>query len=186
MVGQDDESVETGERRKGGCAAAAANSATGNILSHVGSSASAGLFAGFIYLIFRIISNCYTQPIGPLAEAASLFLGPPAMSSHANLEAVLPVGLASHFSIALFWGVTFGLILAMGRSQWTAGSVVTFGILFGLFVWIADYYLFAPMFWPWLKPLSSVTDFLGHAFFFGLPLGIWVAGKHIMAASQTG
>ncbi len=110
-----------------------------------------------------------------LRATASLLLSKDALSQNTPLGTVVLVGLLDHFVVAAFWGLVFGLVLACGRWLWTPGTVVTMGILFGAFVWLVDCYLLGPVFWPWMLDMSSFSEFIGHVFFFGLPMSAWVA-----------
>ena len=56
---------------------------------------------------------------------------------------------------------------------------MTLGMLFGAVVWVVDFHVFAPLLWQWMTGISSVSQFIGHVFFFGLPLGMWVSWRTI-------
>ena len=145
--------------------------------AYVKASVIGGLVAGFVFLVYQIIIHSLGNVLEPFKIFASLFLAEEALAKSAPLVSVVLVGLLDHLLVSLFWGLVFGLILAMGRCQWTPGYTVALGILFGSIVWVVDFYLFAPVFWPWLELKSTTYEFIGHTFFFGLPLGVWVASR---------
>lgn len=144
-------------------------------------SISGGVLAGVIYLAYLLALSSSGDVVHPLRSAASLFLAEDALA-RAPLGAVVTFGLIDHLLVSLFWGLVFGLVLACGRWNWSAGAIVTLGVLFGAMVWMIDYYIFAPVFWHWMLSTSSLSVFIGHVFFFGLPMGVWVARR---AAAQS-
>ena len=163
------------ERRKGGHSRAFAKVEPVVPTAYVKAGLVGGVVAGVLLLALEVVLNSTTDVLAPFRMLASVFLAEAAMSESAPVGTVVLVGLLDNALVSGFWGLVFGLALACRRNGWTSGGVVTLGILFGAAVWLLDFYLFAPLFWPWIHQLSSVSLFIGHAFFFGLPLGVWVS-----------
>ena len=134
-----------------------------------------GVMAGVLFLALQVALNSRADVMAPFRMLASIFLAEAGMSESAPVGTIVLVGLLDNALVSGFWGVVFGLALACCRNGWAPGNVVTLGMLFGAAVWLLDFYLLAPLFWPWIHELSSVSLFIGHAFLFGLPLGIWVS-----------
>ncbi len=163
--------------QKGGSAGTSAVVAPVAPIAYVKAGVAGGLTAGLILLCLQVILNSTTDVVAPFRTLASLFLAEAVMSKSAPVLTAALVGLLDNALVSAFWGLVFGLALSCGKRGWTAGSVVTLGMLFGAVVWVVDFYVFAPLFWPWIKEMSSVAQFVGHVFFFGLPLGMWVSWR---------
>ncbi|MBI3910316.1 MAG: hypothetical protein HY320_05210 [Armatimonadetes bacterium] len=87
---------------------------------------------------------------------------------------MLAVGLIVHAAISIFWGVVYNIGLG-----WRLGMNATWqalaGMGFGLAIWLVDFYILAPLFWPWFKDANPIAQFIIHVFFYGLPLGLALA-----------
>jgi hypothetical protein len=67
---------------------------------------------------------------------------------------------------------------------WRAGflsnktQLAVAGTLFGTVLWLVNFYVVAPLAgWTWFPAnVHHMIAFLGHAFFFGCPLG-WIIGR---------
>lgn len=158
--------------RKGGASLVVERPAS---LPYVLPAAAGGVIAAFVFLAYQLLVNTGLSVSGPFRLAASIVLGERAMAAGAPASTTVPVGLAVHVAIGLAWGTALGLVLMASRGRWAAGGLVTLAMVFGSVIWLLDFYVLAPLFWPWLHPLSSVRLFIGHVFLFGLPLGLWTA-----------
>ena len=161
--------------RKGGSAQAPAMAGPVAPNAYVKAGLIGGLASGLIFLALQVVLSATVDVLAPFRTLASLFLAEAAMSESAPVVTAALVGLLDNALVSAFWGLVFGLALSCGKRGWTAGAVVTLGMLFGAVVWVVDFYIFAPLFWPWIQGASSVFQFVGHVFFFGLPLGVWVS-----------
>lgn len=45
------------------------------------------------------------------------------------------------------------------------------GAVFGLLLWVVNFYLISPLAFPWFAMASPLVQFLAHTFFFGAVLG---------------
>ncbi len=170
----EDGEQDPSEHIKGGEAVAATRWPTGGYLE---AAIGGGLVAAFVFIAYQLLMHSTGDPVTPFRIPASVSLGPQALLRSTSASYVVPVGLLSHLLIGVTWSAVFGLALVLSKSRWAAGGVVTLAMVFGSLVWLVDFYAFAPLLWPWLHSLSSVRQFLGHVFFFGLPLGLWVASQ---------
>lgn len=102
----------------------------------------AGFSGGLVLTLFMILLNLSTGRdvwMG-LKIAAFPLLGERTLLPGPDAGAVL-LGLISHFLVAVAWGVLFGL-LAFGLDRI---STVVLGLLFGVVVWVAMYYVVLPI-----------------------------------------
>jgi hypothetical protein len=136
-----------------------------------------GAVAAFIFLAYQILLSSTSDVVAAFKMPASITLGQAAMSKMSPVVIVVATGLVNNVIIGAWWGLVFGFMLALAGSKWASGGIVTLAMVFGSLVWLLSFYLIAPLIWPWLRPLSSVRLFVGHVFFFGLPLGLWVASR---------
>ena len=134
-----------------------------------------GLVAGFIFLALQVVTSSAGDIVAPFRLLASLSLAEAAMSPSAPVLTVVLVGILDNTLVSVFWGLVFGLALSCSNRGWSGGATVTLGVLLGAIAWVVDFYVFAPLFWPWIQGASSVFQFVGHVFFFGLPFGVWVS-----------
>jgi hypothetical protein len=148
----------------------------------------AGLIAGFTFIGFQLVATAFlsgpaTAPL-PLRSISAMVLGPAALASSYSLLAVIITGLVIHLFLSSVFGVLFA-VMAMriahateGELLATTGQLALAGTTFGTVLWLVNFYVVAPLAgWTWFPGNTHhVTAFLGHAFFFGCPLG-WVFGR---------
>lgn len=146
-------------------------------LSYIRAGSAGGTVAAFMLLAYQILMSSTSDVLAAFRMPASITLGQAAMSKTAPISIVVAAGLINNVIIGAWWGLVFGLLLALTGSKWASGGIVTLAMVFGSLVWLLSFYLIAPLAWPWLQTLSSVRLFIGHVFLFGLPLGLWVASR---------
>lgn len=141
------------------------------------SSVMGSLIAIVIFLGYSVAVSAGESSLTPLRVFASLVLGDRALSPRGAVALAVVAGLLSALAMSLLWGLIFGLFLAGFRGEWTPASIVSAGMVYGSVVWLFSFYVLSPVFWPWVVPMSSAYILLGFVFFFGLPLGAWVASR---------
>lgn len=135
-----------------------------------------GLVAGAFLAVFEIIvaTMFMERLVTPFRLAASILEGQVALLPTTSAPNVILIGLISHFAIAAFWGGIFGIFARSVRKSCRAGLCVMLGIVYGLIVWFIDFYILAPIFWPWFMNLIPIIQAVLHALAYGLPLGMIV------------
>ncbi|MGE5639169.1 MAG: hypothetical protein ACM30H_03680 [Clostridia bacterium] len=78
------------------------------------------------------------------------------------------VAMAVHFTLA----VLFGLIGAALMRASSLGTSLAIGILFGLAIYAVDFYLFAPLYAPWMVALRAMPAVIATHALFGLVLAL--------------
>lgn len=156
-----------------------------------------GLVAGFVFIVFEVAVATVmgAGPLGPLKMIGAILLGQgglqevssplPALGKGLLLRlgnplAVAGVGLLVHFLLSAFYGGTFGaatwLLRPLSRSR---VALVASATAFGVLLWLVNFYVIAPLAFPWFTMANPVVQFLAHVFFFGTTLGLlfaWLAG----------
>jgi hypothetical protein len=132
----------------------------------------AGLAAGTIFLLFEFVAVTLTgHPWAlPLGMMASIFLGQAATAPGSSVAAAIVAGLVAHAVISVFWGAIFAGIMSGLRIR-NRPLLLSAGAIFGLAVWIIDFYVMTIVAWRWLREENVLVQFAGHTFFYGLPLG---------------
>jgi hypothetical protein len=129
----------------------------------------AGLWAGWIAGVIDhavLIAILLVAGISPWVHArgtAAMVLGPRVLEPAADGAVVLLTATAVHFVLSLVYGVIVSW-LVRGRRR---GPALAIGTAFGVLVWIANYYVVAPLAFPWLVPNGTLP---------GMPLAHVVLG----------
>lgn len=74
---------------------------------------------------------------------------------------------------AVFSAVASGIGVPR-RSRWALIGVAT---VFGFALWIVNFYVIAPVAFPWFTQSPPVLQFVAHTFFFGTALGLLLAAR---------
>lgn len=173
MADREDRDVE---RRGGYVEAQRMPAVRGLVTSYVYAGIVGGLVAGLIFAVMEMIfaAAMGMSALMPIRMFASILLGQTALSPATSLSLVLPVAIIAHFAIAAFWGAIFGLIAGSIRGFGSIGAFALAGVVFGTLVWLIDFYVLAPLFWSWFIETNALGQFILHALFYGLPLGLWL------------
>jgi hypothetical protein len=129
---------------------------------------------GIVEIIASILGG--NTPLMPLRMAASVFLGPEAITA-VSLGTAAVVGLLVHFAVSAFYGLIYGLIQtrSSGAERTRYGTQAWAGFVFGLGVWLVNFQILARLFYPWFLATPQFAQALLHAVFFGMPLALMYA-----------
>jgi hypothetical protein len=107
----------------------------------------------------------------PFHHVAAVLLGESALTPSQTLDLrVVITGAVIHLTLA----VIYALILAFIIHRWGLIVGIIGGALFGLALYIINYYTFTLLF-PWFFPLRSWMALVGHLFFGAVAGGIYEA-----------
>jgi hypothetical protein len=134
----------------------------------------AGLVAGGLTMLLWMLLLTMTTGgtiWAPFHHVAAILLGEGALtpSQAINTQVVL-TGIVIH----LFLAVIYALVLAFIIHRWGLVVGIIGGALFGLALYIINYYTFTALY-PWFFPLRSWIALVGHIVFGGLAGGIYEA-----------
>lgn len=141
-----------------------------------------GIAAGGVFLIFEmIVAGLMGQSaFGPLRMIAAVVLGEGAlhMERTVDLATVVPVALAVHYTLSAVYGAVFGAITAeLGALRNNRLVLIGAATVFGLLLWLTNFYVIAPLAFPWFSMADPFVQFMAHTFFFGTALGLSLAGR---------
>jgi uncharacterized membrane protein YagU involved in acid resistance len=92
---------------------------------------------------------------------------------------VMMAAMAIHFPLSIIYGLGLGWIVHRLRST----SVLLIGAVFGLAIYLVNFYMIAPAAFPWFTEAQNWVSLVAHLIF-GLVLGASYAGlrRHLPAA----
>lgn len=134
----------------------------------------AGLLAGGLtILLWMILLSVVTGGSiwTPFHHIAAILLGEGVLTPSQTIDGrIVLTGITIH----LFLSVLYALILAFIIHRWGLVVGIVGGTLFGLALYIINYYTFTTLF-PWFFPLRSWIALIGHLFFGAVAGGIYEA-----------
>ena len=140
-----------------------------------------GIVAGITFAMFEMVMvalmNGADAFFMPLRMIGAMVLGSEALAPGYSLATAALAGAVVHMVMSGIFGMTFGLIAslvpALARSR---GALVVAASLFGLILWLVDFYVIAPAAgWDWFPNGTNETvQFLAHTVFFGTVLGLYL------------
>lgn len=131
-------------------------------------------------------------PLMPLGGIGGILLGKAALAN--VTPEVLLTGFVLHEGLASVFGLTFGIIAAIvaagKRYTDVPGqlALVGGGVLFGLVLWLVNFYAIAPNAFPWFTSSAWWVQLVAHALLFGGFLGLMSAGfvpGYLTASRET-
>jgi hypothetical protein len=141
-----------------------------------------GVVAGLVFGLFQIIVAALT--LGPpprelLLMVEGVVLGPEAVAldpAATSIASVAVIALIIHLVLSAIYGAVFGAIASKVRAlhdnPWALIGAAT---VFGLLIWIVNFYVIAPLAFPWFAEANAVVQFFAHTLFFGTVLGLLLA-----------
>ncbi len=139
----------------------------------------AGIVAGVVFAAFEMIVSAIMMGAEaffmPLRMIGAIALGSAALEPNYSLAAAGFAGLLVHMALS----VVYGIIFAAAMSQWRRGDgfTVLLATLYGIALWLVNFYVIAPIAFPWFLEANPVVQFIAHAFFFGTVLGLVVTRR---------
>lgn len=154
----------------------------------LGTIVATGVIAGIIFAAFEMFAAALLM--GPEAVAmplrmiGAMVLGSAALDPGYSLAVAAMTGVVVHMVLSIAFAGVFAVIASpiatatSGEFLNTARGLALAGIVFGIALWLVNFYVVAPLAgWAWFPDRTSpVVQFLAHAFFFGCPVG-WMLGR---------
>jgi len=142
-----------------------------------------GVVAGLVFAAFEMIASAAMMGADaffmPLRMIGAIVLGPGALEPGYSVWAAGVAGVVVHVILAMIYGVALAILLGGLRS---ATWEISLGGLYGLSLWLLNFYVIAPMAFPWFLESSTLVQFIAHTFFFGAVLGWYVGWARSRAA----
>jgi len=135
----------------------------------------AGLIAGVVELIV-LAGLAVGQGVSvwvPVRMTAAIVLGPAALTPADTFDArATVIAFILHFGLSLAYGV---VIVALIRRLERMPALAV-GVAFGIAVWLVNYFVLAPSFFPWLiASRGAVQTPFVHAIFGVAAVGVYMA-----------
>jgi hypothetical protein len=139
-----------------------------------------GVVAGIVFALFVMIASSLMGDsfFAPLRMIAGIVLGPTALDLATPLSRILVPGLGVHLLLSALYGTAFGLLVgAVPAMHHERATLVGWGAVFGFLVWLVNFYVLAPVLYPWFTEATPWVEFIGHTLFYGATLGLLVGAR---------
>jgi hypothetical protein len=155
---------------------------TAAIRYELGTIVGTGMVASIIFAAFEMVAAAILMgPVGavmPLRMIGAMILGPAALDPGYSLAIAATAGIVIHVILSILFTAVFAWILAAVAVTTTGdllsapGSLMLAGMMFGLALWLVNFYIIAPVAWPWFpQRTNAFVQLLAHTVFFGAPVG---------------
>ncbi len=138
-----------------------------------------GIVAGVVFLIAEMIGSVLLggELLAPFKAFASIPLGQ--MPPDIAIGTALPVGFVTHFALSILYGVIAVAIVSLVPALRSSAMIlIVAATVFGTLLWIINFFILPDVIGrPWFKELPMIPQFIYHAFFYGTPLGIFLAAR---------
>jgi len=154
----------------------------------LGTTVATGIVAGIVFAVFEMVAAAILMgpeaAVMPLRMIGGMVLGPAALDPGYSLAMAAMAGVVVHLALSIFFTGVFAVIASAvavrttGELLSTPGSLALAGIVFGIALWLVNFYIIAPVAgWTWFpERTNALVQFLAHAFFFGALAG-WMLGR---------
>lgn len=147
-----------------------------------------GLVAGLIFAAFEMIMAAILQgnAFGPIRMIGAIVLGQQAVDPAYSFATAILTGLVVHLVLSTIYGLIFGAIMmALPQGRQNRMNVIWIATAFGLLLWLANFYVVAPLLFPWFTNANPIVQFVAHTFFYGTALGLLLASRKDLIAFST-
>ena len=139
-----------------------------------------GVIAGLIFPMFEMAMAALQgdDPLAPLRMIGGIALGDQALDPGFSILSAGAAGIAVHMMLSIVYGVVFGAAAVVVPFIISSSAIAALaGAVLGTLLWVVNFYLIAPIFgWTWFPEMTDpLVQFVAHAGFFGVPLGLYVA-----------
>lgn len=151
-----------------------------------------GIFAGLIFALFQVVMA--TAALGPLPSELIVMVegvaygGVPASTTNAPalVAPAIAVAVSIHLVLSAIYGAIFGAVAPKVRAlRNDRKALVGAATVFGLLIWIVNFFVIAPVAFPWFAETNQVVQFFAHTLFYGTVLGLLLAVTMIPARSRA-
>ena len=140
-----------------------------------------GIVAGLVFAMFEMVMAALMNGANaffmPLRMIGAMVLGSEALDPGYSLVTAGLTGAGVHMVMSAVFGMVFGLMVSMVPAiARSTGALVVTASVFGLLLWLVDFYVIAPAAgWDWFpNGTNEIVQFLAHTFFFGTVLGLYL------------
>lgn len=138
-----------------------------------------GILAGIIFAMGEMFINLFMGKdfFGPLRLIGSMVLGTQALTPTYSLVVAGLVGLMVHMMMSMIFGLIFFALLTVFKQRSASSlGLLVYGSIFGLLLWVINFLIIAPIFFPQFGMVSQLWNgFFAHTFLFGSMIGLFAA-----------
>ncbi len=145
----------------------------------------AGIVAGAVLMVLSLLWSATDMTSHPWILArriAAITMGQQVLGEADFSAAVVAVMAFTHYGLGVIFALILSVIVAALRLDGSPSKVVTVGALFGLALYLVNFYLLADSF-PWFVDMRGGVTLLAHLIFGMLAAGVyWKLEKNSMTA----
>lgn len=154
------------------------STARSGLSTWAGIGALAGVLAGLVFALFQVIMGAVGlgTPLGELTEMVEgvTFGGVPATTGAPAIAAPeIAIAGLTHLVLSAIYGAILGAVASkVGALRNNRIALVGAATVFGLLIWIVNFFVIAPVAFPWFAQTNGVVQFFAHTLFYGTVLGL--------------
>ncbi len=126
----------------------------------------AGLVAGVVFMMMEMILVAVTggSPWGPPRMMAAMVMGEGVLPPPATFNVmIMMVAMIVHVILSMLLAVVFAWVLSLWNLS--AGSAIALGAVFGLAVYLVNFYPVAAILFPWFAMARNWISIISHVAF---------------------
>lgn len=139
-----------------------------------------GFVAGITMAMFEMIfaAAMGMSALAPLRMIAGIALGADVAAGAGSTATAVIVGMLVHFALSALYGTVFAALVSfIPNLRSSKSGIAAFASVFGLALWLVNFYVIAPALFPWFTEANPLAQFIGHTFFYGAVLGGLIDAK---------
>ena len=139
-----------------------------------------GVLGGIAFALAQVVAAVLTgQPSWqPLQLIASILLGDRVLMANDFTGQMLLAALLVHLVLSVTYGIILMLLAVAGLGSLAPGrSMILVGMVWGFVLWLLNFYVIAPVAFPWFDRMSGVVQFIIHVVFYGGVLGAYLGQR---------
>ena len=146
-----------------------------------GPAVAAGVFGGILFAVFEMTAAAVLMGADaffmPLRMIAAMVLGAGALDPGYSIFVAGVSGLAVHILLSIVFALIFAILAAMASPDAGTNTLALGSIAYGIGLWLVNFYAVAPLMgWRWFPDQTNpLIQFIAHAFFYGCPVGWYLA-----------
>lgn len=140
-----------------------------------------GILAGIVFAMFEMVMAVVQMGADaffmPLRMIGGIALGPQALDPGTSLVTAGGAGIVVHMMLSAMYGAGVAAVASVVPTlRSSTGSLVIWGSVAGLALWIINFYVIAPIAgWRWFPDATDpVIQFVAHTFVYGSLLGLYL------------
>ncbi len=154
------------------------SAASSGLSTWVGIGALTGVLAGLVFALFQVIMSAagLGTPLSELivmVEGVTFGSGSGSISAPAIAAPEIAIAGLTHLVLSAIYGAVFGAVASkVDALRNNRIALIGAATVFGLLIWIVNFFVIAPVAFPWFAQTNGVVQFIAHTLFYGAVLGL--------------